>query len=105
MRLFIHSQPKVLISDEMRRAFRDRLIQTGHRLARAATQLPQEQQKSSWRTELAHISRRDLVVGWFEVVLSVVWWFHPMLWMLRKKLQQTREDCCDDLLLARRFAP
>ncbi|MCA9016874.1 MAG: M56 family metallopeptidase, partial [Planctomycetaceae bacterium] len=54
--------------------------------------------------ELAHIRRRDLFIGWFETLVSIVWWFHPALWWLRKSLRQTREDCCDDLLLAHQLA-
>lgn len=54
--------------------------------------------------ELAHVRRRDLLVGWFETLVSIVWWFHPALWWLRRSLRQTREDCCDDLLLARELA-
>ena len=54
--------------------------------------------------ELAHIRRRDLLLGWFETLVSIVWWFHPALWWLRRSLRQTREDCCDDLLLARELA-
>ncbi|HBL45583.1 MAG TPA: hypothetical protein DDZ90_19565, partial [Planctomycetaceae bacterium] len=54
--------------------------------------------------ELAHIRRRDLLMGWFETVLSLVWWFHPGMWWLKKSLRQTREDCCDDLLLTHGLA-
>ncbi|QDT90296.1 M56 family metallopeptidase [Gimesia algae] len=54
--------------------------------------------------ELAHIRRRDLLMGWFETVLSLVWWFHPGMWWLKKSLRQTREDCCDDMLLTHGLA-
>ncbi|WP_145450951.1 M56 family metallopeptidase [Gimesia panareensis] len=54
--------------------------------------------------ELAHIRRRDLLIGWFETLVSIAWWFHPALWWLRRSLRQTREDCCDDLLLAKQLA-
>lgn len=54
--------------------------------------------------ELAHIRRRDLLVGWLETLVSLVWWFHPAMWWLRKSLRQTREDCCDDILLTNQLA-
>ena len=54
--------------------------------------------------ELAHIRRGDLLVGWIETVLSMVWWFHPGMWWLKKSLRQTREDCCDDMLLTHGLA-
>ncbi|MDA1229367.1 MAG: M56 family metallopeptidase [Planctomycetota bacterium] len=54
--------------------------------------------------ELVHIRRRDLVTGWMEVMLTVIWWFHPVIWLLRLSLQRTREECCDDALVAGRLA-
>ena len=51
--------------------------------------------------ELAHFRRRDLWVNALELILVAVWWFHPCIWILRRALRRTREDCCDDLLLAR----
>ncbi|HNU50213.1 MAG TPA: M56 family metallopeptidase [Verrucomicrobiota bacterium] len=51
--------------------------------------------------ELAHFRRGDLWVNWLQLVLQVAWWFHPVLWLLNRRLRSLREDCCDDLLLAR----
>ena len=39
-------------------------------------------------------------MGWVETVLRVVWWFHPGMWWLNRALRRTREDCCDDVVLA-----
>ena len=50
--------------------------------------------------ELAHIKRYDLAVGWGETLLSIVWWFHPAMYWLTRQIRKSREDCCDDLLLA-----
>lgn len=54
--------------------------------------------------ELVHIRRRDLWVGWLETIIHCLWWFHPAMWWLKKELRQTREDCCDDMLLAHKIA-
>ena len=51
--------------------------------------------------ELAHIRRGDLWVNWVQLLLGAVWWFHPVLWLVNRALRRVREDCCDDLLLAR----
>jgi beta-lactamase regulating signal transducer with metallopeptidase domain/thiol-disulfide isomerase/thioredoxin/protocatechuate 3,4-dioxygenase beta subunit len=51
--------------------------------------------------ELAHHSRRDLLVNWLQVAMGILWWFNPVLWILNRQLRKTREDCCDDLLLSR----
>ena len=53
--------------------------------------------------ELAHFRRGDLWVNWAQILLQAIWWFNPLLWMLNTALRKAREDCCDDLLLARKL--
>ena len=50
--------------------------------------------------ELAHHRRGDLWVNAVQLGLFILWWFHPLYWLLHRSLRATREDCCDDLLLA-----
>ncbi|MCE5186195.1 MAG: carboxypeptidase regulatory-like domain-containing protein [Planctomycetaceae bacterium] len=45
--------------------------------------------------ELAHIKRGDLLVHAAFMLLQIVYWFNPLLWMIRKTLQNLREVCCD----------
>ena len=45
--------------------------------------------------ELAHIKRRDLLVNAFYTLLQIAYWFNPLLWLLRRRLQHLRELCCD----------
>jgi hypothetical protein len=51
--------------------------------------------------ELGHFRRGDLWVNWVQIILAALWWFHPVLWLVNRSLRRAREDCCDDLLLAR----
>jgi beta-lactamase regulating signal transducer with metallopeptidase domain len=51
--------------------------------------------------ELAHCKRGDLWLNWVQLILLAAWWFHPVVWLVNRSLRETREDCCDDLLLAR----
>ena len=53
--------------------------------------------------EMAHFRRADLWVNWAQLLLQTIWWFNPLLWMLNTALRKAREDCCDDLLLARKL--
>lgn len=97
--------PALRISDETDAPFAMGAFRPVIVLPRAITeQLENDQLTIVIAHELAHIRRRDLLIGWFETVVSIVWWFHPALWWLRKSLRQTREDCCDDLLLAHQLA-
>ena len=45
--------------------------------------------------ELAHIKRRDLLVKELETFLTVIYWFNPLFWGVKKQLQHLRELCCD----------
>ena len=45
--------------------------------------------------ELAHIKRGDLWVHGLTMLLQVVYWFHPLLWLVRRQLGHLRELCCD----------
>ena len=66
--------------------------------------LPAHQLRIVIAHELSHIRRKDLLVGWLEVVLGALWWFHPGMWWLKKSLRRTREECCDDMLVAQQLA-
>ena len=45
--------------------------------------------------ELAHIKRGDLLIHTFYMGLQIAYWFNPLLWLMRKHLQNLRELCCD----------
>lgn len=45
--------------------------------------------------ELAHIKRGDLFVHAVYMCLQVVYWFNPLLWLVRGRMQNLRELCCD----------
>jgi beta-lactamase regulating signal transducer with metallopeptidase domain len=45
--------------------------------------------------ELAHIERRDHLVGWIELVAGVVWWWNPLFWFVRSALREQAELACD----------
>ena len=49
--------------------------------------------------ELAHLARRDHWVTWLELAAMPLWWFNPLLWYLRSRLDETRELACDALAL------
>lgn len=45
--------------------------------------------------ELAHVKRRDHLVGWIELVAGLVWWWNPLFWSVRSALREQAELACD----------
>jgi beta-lactamase regulating signal transducer with metallopeptidase domain len=45
--------------------------------------------------EFCHIKRGDLFVHGFTLCLQVVYWFNPLLWLVRRRIHHLRELCCD----------
>jgi beta-lactamase regulating signal transducer with metallopeptidase domain len=45
--------------------------------------------------ELAHVRRRDHLVGWIELAAGVVWWWNPLFWYVRSSLREQAELACD----------
>jgi beta-lactamase regulating signal transducer with metallopeptidase domain len=45
--------------------------------------------------ELAHVRRRDPVVGFLAHINRCIFWFHPLAWWLERKLAVAAEHACD----------
>lgn len=53
------------------------------------------------RHELAHIARGDVLVTLLTTVAALLLWFHPLVWLMLRASQRSREQACDDLALER----
>ncbi|MFO0999577.1 MAG: M56 family metallopeptidase [Planctomycetaceae bacterium] len=49
--------------------------------------------------ELAHIRRYDLWMNLLQRVIECLLFFHPVIWILSRRLSAERELCCDDLVI------
>jgi len=67
------------------------------------TSMTKAEELSRWQPvlahELAHLARRDHWVMWLELLALPLLWFHPLMWFLRRRLEETRELACDALAL------
>jgi bla regulator protein blaR1 len=45
--------------------------------------------------ELAHLRRGDHHVRLFELLVTALYWWHPVLWWARQALRDVEEQCCD----------
>ncbi len=50
--------------------------------------------------ELIHWKRGDLFVGWGQVIIQAVYWFHPLMWWAGARIRHERECACDEAVLA-----
>ena len=51
--------------------------------------------------ELAHIVRRDALSSMLAVPATILLWFHPLAWVARRLMDESREAACDDWVLTR----
>ncbi len=49
--------------------------------------------------ELAHLKRQDYLWNGIQSVIEILYFFHPILWILSSQIRQERENACDDLAL------
>ncbi len=45
--------------------------------------------------ELAHLKRRDHWVSYAELVAAALFWWHPVVWWVRRRLREEADACCD----------
>jgi TonB family protein len=50
--------------------------------------------------EVCHIARRDNLLASAQMIVSAVFWFHPLVWMIAARLVDERERACDERVLA-----
>jgi beta-lactamase regulating signal transducer with metallopeptidase domain len=54
---------------------------------------------AGWRTlvahELAHLRRRDGLVRGLELLVGVLYWWCPLVWLACRELREAEEQCCD----------
>lgn len=56
---------------------------------------PAERLTHAIEHELAHVRRRDLVVEACWTAAAVAYWFHPLVWLCRRRAHEAREACVD----------
>jgi beta-lactamase regulating signal transducer with metallopeptidase domain len=55
--------------------------------------------------EVAHAVRRDNLAAAFVHVLVCIFWFHPLLWLVERRLTIERERACDAMVIASGVTP
>jgi beta-lactamase regulating signal transducer with metallopeptidase domain len=55
--------------------------------------------------ELAHIARRDNLVGILQMIMCCLLWFYLPVWFVRRKILEERERVCDETVLSHEDKP
>ena len=50
--------------------------------------------------ELVHVRRGDALVGLIQTLVQCLWWFHPLIWWVNRRIVFERERCCDEEVVA-----
>jgi RND family efflux transporter MFP subunit len=57
--------------------------------------LDEKQQDAVLMHELAHLKRRDHWVRRFEMLVLGLYWWNPVAWWARRRVEEAEEECCD----------
>jgi beta-lactamase regulating signal transducer with metallopeptidase domain len=57
--------------------------------------LGREERRTILAHELAHVRRLDHRVRWLEALVVVLYWWNPIVWLVRRDLNRAEEECCD----------
>lgn len=63
--------------------------------SRLWSQLDKHGRRAILLHELAHLRRRDHWVTWLELLTTAVYWWHPLMWFIRRRLHEEADLCCD----------
>lgn len=48
------------------------------------------------RHEMTHINRRDGLISGLQLIVQAIYFFHPLVWLLNRKINELREMVCDE---------
>lgn len=65
--------------------------------ASALTQLSPAQIEALLAHELAHVRRHDYAINLLQSFVETIFFYHPGVWWVSRRMREERENCCDDL--------
>lgn len=67
--------------------------------------LTPEQLQAVLSHELCHVERRDNLAAALHMLVETLFWFHPLVWWIGRKMVDERERACDEEVLRRGNQP
>jgi bla regulator protein BlaR1 len=63
------------------------------------TLIPYNQLEAILAHELAHIKRHDFLINILQSVVEILFFYHPVIYLISNRMRSERENCCDDFAL------
>ncbi len=61
--------------------------------------IPLSQLEAIFAHEVAHIRRHDFIINLAQTLMETLFFYHPAIWWLSRRIRIEREHCCDDLVV------
>ncbi len=74
-------------------------------LPRSAVDWPEARRNAAIQHETAHLDRGDLWANFACTIACAMYWFHPLVWVLARRMRMEQEHACDDAVLQAGFDP
>ena len=58
-----------------------------------------EQLRAVLLHELIHLRRRDVWLNFFQAILQIAYWWHPLVWLANARIRRIREEAVDDAVM------
>lgn len=101
VQLNLKQTPELLLSEHVTSPFLMGLFRARIVLPMALpTQISSEEMEHVLLHELTHYKRHDLLIGWVQVFVQALYWFHPLVWLAGAQLRHERECACDEEALS-----
>jgi|GEM_PF-6480628 len=71
----------------------------------ATTAMTSEEIETILTHELVHIRRHDQLLVLWQRIVEILFFFHPAVWLLSRRISDVREHCCDDRVIALGIEP
>ncbi len=68
--------------------------------ARLSERLDDEHIEAIVAHELMHARRRDNLTAALHMVVEAIFWFHPLVWWMERRMVEEREHACDEAVVA-----
>ena len=66
---------------------------------RLSERLDEEQMEAILAHEMTHLRRRDNLAAAIHMLVEILFWFHPMVWWMERRMVEERERDCDEAVL------